>query len=62
MKVAVASIDGISISDPFGRSQCFIVFDVEGKNVGDATVRSNTHTAHAKGECEGEHGHRHGGW
>ena len=30
MKIAVASVDGVSISHHFGRSQCFIVFDVDG--------------------------------
>jgi predicted Fe-Mo cluster-binding NifX family protein len=57
MKIAVASVDGVSISHHFGRSQCFIVFDVDGDDVGNTTVRPNTHTAHAKGECDGEHGH-----
>ena len=57
MKVAVASVDGVSISHHFGRSQCFIVFDVVGETVGDGTVRPNTYTAHAKGECDGEEGH-----
>jgi predicted Fe-Mo cluster-binding NifX family protein len=50
-------MDGESISDHFGRSRCFIVFDVDGANVGDGTVRSNTYTAHARGQCDGEHGH-----
>jgi predicted Fe-Mo cluster-binding NifX family protein len=57
MKVAIASSDGVSISRHFGRSQCFIVFDVVGQNIGEKTVRSNTYTAHAKGECDGQHGH-----
>ena len=57
MKIAVATVDGVSISHHFGRSQCFIVFDVNGDEVGDSTVRPNTYTAHAKGECDGEHGH-----
>lgn len=57
MKVAVASTDGVSISHHFGRSQCFIVFDVDGEDVGNRSVRPNTYTAHAKGECDGENGH-----
>ena len=58
MKIAVASADGVAISQHFGRSQCFIVFDVaQGKVIG-REVRDNTYTAHAKGECkEGEHNH-----
>lgn len=57
MKVAVASIDGVSISHHFGRSQCFIIFDVEGEKFGEPTVRPNSYTAHAKGECDGEADH-----
>ena len=50
-------MDGKSISHHFGRSQCFIVFEVEGESLGESTVRPNTYTAHAKGECDGEHEH-----
>jgi predicted Fe-Mo cluster-binding NifX family protein len=58
MKIAVASADGVSISQHFGRSQCFIVFDVADGKVASREVRDNTFTAHAKGECkEGEHHH-----
>ena len=57
MKVAVASVDGVSISHHFGRSQCFIIFDVDGEKIGDPIVRFNTYTAHAKGECDGELAH-----
>ena len=57
MKIAVASMDGVSMSPHFGRSTCFIVFDVaEGKVIGRKT-RSNAYTAFAKGECTGEHQH-----
>lgn len=56
MKIAVASADGVSISQHFGRSQCFIVFDVADGKVASREVRDNTYTAHAKGECkEDEH-------
>ncbi|MCU0961703.1 MAG: NifB/NifX family molybdenum-iron cluster-binding protein [Pirellulaceae bacterium] len=57
MKVAVASVDGVSISHHFGRSQCFIVFDVQGTEIGAPEVRPNTYTAHARGECDGAQGH-----
>ena len=57
MKIAVASGDGVSISLHFGRSRCFIVFDIaEGKIIG-REVRDNTHTAHAKGQCANEDTH-----
>jgi predicted Fe-Mo cluster-binding NifX family protein len=56
MKIAVASPDGTSVSQHFGQSRCFIVFDVaEGKVVG-REVRDNTYTSHAQGQC---HGHEH---
>jgi len=56
MRIAVASADGVSMSQHFGRSQCFIVFEVADGKVAAGEVRDNTYTAHAKGECkEGEH-------
>ena len=58
MKIAVASSDGVSISQHFGRSQCFIVFDVAEGKVTSREVRDNTYTAHAKGDCAGGD-HRH---
>jgi predicted Fe-Mo cluster-binding NifX family protein len=58
MKIAVASSDGVSISQHFGRSRCFIVFEVADGKVAVGEVRGNTCTPHAKGECkEGEHHH-----
>ena len=59
MKIAVASEDGTGVSSHFGRSSCFLVFEVEGGKVLGKEVRDNTFTAHARGECEGEthHGH-----
>jgi len=58
VKIAVASIDGTSVSQHFGQSRCFIVFEVaDGKVVG-REVRDNTFTVHARGQCHG-HGHGH---
>ena len=57
MKIAVASVDGTSISQHFGRSNCFLVYDLEGNVVGGEVVRTNTSTAHAQGQCHGEHQH-----
>jgi predicted Fe-Mo cluster-binding NifX family protein len=45
------------MSPHFGRSACFIVFDVTGGKVGGRETRSNTHTAFAKGDCDGKHQH-----
>lgn len=55
MKVAVASEDGSSISHHFGRSQCFLVFEIENDQVVGQTLRENRFTAHALGECHGGH-------
>jgi predicted Fe-Mo cluster-binding NifX family protein len=62
VKIAVASEDGVSISQHFGRSRCFLVFEVEDQKILGRSVRDNTFTAHARGECqEGvQHNHHHG--
>jgi len=58
MKIAVASADGTALSPHFGRSRCFIVFDVVDGEIAAREVRDNTYTAHARGECK-EGGHHH---
>jgi len=56
MRFAIASADGVAMSRHFGRSQCFVVFDVSDGRASRSEVRDNTFTAHAKGECDdGEH-------
>jgi predicted Fe-Mo cluster-binding NifX family protein len=58
MRIAVASADGVSISQHFGRSRFFIVFEAADGKVAAGEVSDNTYTAHARGECkEGEHHH-----
>lgn len=59
MKIAVAAQDANTVSQHFGRSACFIVFDVKEGKVAGKEVRDNTYTAHAKGECDGKHDHHH---
>ncbi len=61
MKIAVASSDGTHISQHFGQSSCFLVYDVEEGKIAGKEVRSNTFTAHARGECSGGEEHEHGG-
>ncbi len=66
MKIAVATIDEVSISQHFGRSKGFVVFDVDGTNIKGREFRTNNHTPHAQGLCNhGEqnqgHGHNHDG-
>lgn len=63
MRIAVASEDGVSISHHFGRSRAFLVYEVEQQQVVGRSLRDNTFTAHARGECkesephEEHHGH-----
>ena len=59
MKIAVASTDGISISQHFGRSAAWLVFDVEEGRVTGPEIRSNQHTNHAAGGCSHEDGEHH---
>ena len=61
MKIAVASDDGSTIARHFGRSACFIIFEIEDGKAKGREVRTNTFTAHARGECTGDHlAHAHG--
>ena len=59
MRIAVATSDGIQLSPHFGRSSEFIIFDVQGTAFQKAAVRTNNHTPHAQGRCEGSHHHSH---
>ena len=66
MKIAVATTDGVSLSPHFGRSAGFIIFEVEGAEIRDRQLRTNQHTPHAQGLCQGEehaagHHHSHAG-
>ena len=56
MKIAVASDGGTAVSRHFGRSKCFIVFDVEDGKILGTQVRVDTFSRHAEGECEAERG------
>jgi predicted Fe-Mo cluster-binding NifX family protein len=60
MRIAVASSDGTHISPHFGRSSHFLVFNVEDGKIVGKELRSNTFTAHARGECHGDGGDDHG--
>ncbi len=65
MKIAVASTDGVDISQHFGRSSCFIIFEVGQNGIMRLETRENNgvhHHEHDPGECQsrGEHsGHDH---
>jgi predicted Fe-Mo cluster-binding NifX family protein len=49
MKIAVATIDGISLSQHFGQSRGFVAFDVDGTNVQSWEFRTNSDTPHNQG-------------
>jgi predicted Fe-Mo cluster-binding NifX family protein len=61
MKIAVATEDGKTISEHFGRSPYFAVFEVENGAITNQSMRRNTFTRHFRGEHErhtqGEHHH-----
>jgi predicted Fe-Mo cluster-binding NifX family protein len=66
MKIAVATIDGVSLSQHFGRSAGFVVFELEGTTIKNRELRTNDRTPHAQGLCnhDGQHqhqGHSHAG-
>lgn len=62
MKIAVATMDEVSVSEHFGRSAGFVIFDSDGTVVRRAELRTNRHTPHAQGLCGGgEHGHHNHG-
>jgi predicted Fe-Mo cluster-binding NifX family protein len=52
MKIAVATTDGVSISQHFGQSAGFIVFEVDGTNVKQRELRTNNQTLHDQGICQ----------
>jgi predicted Fe-Mo cluster-binding NifX family protein len=60
MRIAVATDDGINISEHFGRSEGFIIFDVIDNQATKVEQRTNTnHHEHAQGDCE-HHGREEG--
>ena len=68
MKIAVASDDGTSVSQHFGRASSYVVFSVEEGKVTGREVRSKAHhhgtePEHGRSRESGSHhgGHNHGG-
>ena len=61
MKVAVASDDGMMISQHFGKTRGFVIYEIENDEVKSEEFRQNTFTGHARGlEHAGHHVDRHG--
>lgn len=56
MKIAVASVDGITLSQHFGQSKGFVVFDVDGASVRSREYRTNDDTPHNQGICQHDAG------
>lgn len=52
MRIAVPTDDGMSISEHFGRSAAFLIFEVEGEAIRTCAMTANggCHT-HAAGDC-----------
>lgn len=53
MKIAVATVDGTSVSQHFGQSRGFIVFDVDGEQIKSSELRNGSSTPHDDGLCKG---------
>jgi predicted Fe-Mo cluster-binding NifX family protein len=51
VKIAVATIDGVSLSQHFGQSKGFVVFEVDGLTVKNRELRTNDDTPHNQGIC-----------
>jgi predicted Fe-Mo cluster-binding NifX family protein len=64
MKIAVPSMDGLTLSAHFGRSRYFLVLEVEGGQVRSRDLRPNVQATpgEAGGSCAQGHGHDHAGF
>jgi len=60
VKIAVATMDGVSVSQHFGQSRGFVVFEVEGTSIKSRELRTNSQTPHGQGICNHDGGHRAG--
>ncbi|MFZ0961649.1 MAG: NifB/NifX family molybdenum-iron cluster-binding protein [Terriglobia bacterium] len=53
MKIAVPTNDGASISEHFGRSAGFLIFEIENGQVKSRTLKANGQQhSHAQGSCD----------
>ncbi len=61
MRIAIPSDDGINLAEHTGRAGGFVIYEINDNQSVRVEHRTNTYTAHAKGECSGEeHGAQHG--
>lgn len=53
MRIAVPTNDGASISEHFGRSASFLIFEIENGQIKSRELRTNgAEHSHAQGECD----------
>lgn len=60
MKIAVASDDGVNVAQHTGRCRGFVVYSIADQQATRAEYRENQYTAHALGQCNGDHEHAEG--
>ncbi len=51
IRIAVATVDGVNLSQHFGQSKGFLIFMVEGKKIIGSEMRFSTDTPHDGGIC-----------
>ena len=52
MRIAIPTNDGVSISEHFGRSAAFLIFEIENGRIKSHELKSNgAKHSHAQGEC-----------
>ena len=66
MRIAIPTNDGTSVSDHFGRSAAFLIFDIENGQITNRETRTNgARHQHAEGTCQqhpaGNPSHSHAG-
>jgi predicted Fe-Mo cluster-binding NifX family protein len=66
MRIAIPTNDGTSVSDHFGRSAAFLIFDIENGQITNRETRTNgSRHQHADGTCHqqaaGSQSHSHAG-
>jgi len=58
MRIAIPSDDGKILAAHTGRANGFVIFDINDNQAVRLEHRTNRYTAHAKGECDGDHNHQ----
>ncbi|MHB8973066.1 MAG: NifB/NifX family molybdenum-iron cluster-binding protein [Pirellulaceae bacterium] len=58
MKIAVASNDGVSVSQHFGRTSQFSIYEVEHDEIQAEELRDNIGTVGDEGDCEAHHAYQ----